>query len=70
MPAVLTRVMEMAKNRKNWKKVKGITGLVFSPGQQPTSQRKHNCPDCLVCQMCSDSRCSKCLKRKACLSVS
>lgn len=24
--------------------------------------RKHQCPDCLFCQICSDSRCSACRK--------
>ncbi|OGV68505.1 MAG: hypothetical protein A2283_22200 [Lentisphaerae bacterium RIFOXYA12_FULL_48_11] len=60
----------MTKHHKIWKHVHGIAGMVFEPGQQPASERKHNCPDCLVCQMCSDSRCSKCLKRKTCLKKS
>jgi len=50
-----------------WTKFKGIKGLVYEPESQPASKRKHNCPDCLVCQLCSDSRCSRCLKRKTCL---
>lgn len=24
--------------------------------------RKHHCPDCKFCQLCSDSRCSSCLR--------
>ena len=48
-----------------WKKLTGIEGLVYRPGQQQ-HQRKHNCPDCYYCQMCSDVRCAGCeLRGKA-----
>ncbi len=39
-------------------KLPGIEGLVYRPRQQP--QRKHKCPDCYYCQMCSDARCAGC----------
>jgi hypothetical protein len=45
--------------------VKGMKGLLFVPDGEK-QERKHNCPDCVMCQWCSDSRCAVCLKRKAC----
>ncbi len=45
--------------------VKGMKGLLFVPDGEK-QERKHNCPDCVMCQWCSDSRCEVCLKRKAC----
>jgi hypothetical protein len=28
------------------------------------SLRKHNCPDCEYCQLCSDTRCNPCRSRQ------
>ncbi len=36
----------------------GLPGKVFIP--KPQGTRKHNCPDCMSCQWCSDLRCSVC----------
>jgi hypothetical protein len=38
-------------------------GWVYAPEAGATS-KKHDCPDCLFCQGCSDSRCSLC--RRSC----
>lgn len=29
-------------------------------------EKKHPCPDCEMCQWCSDDRCRLCLKRGSC----
>ncbi|MGC9324132.1 MAG: hypothetical protein ACP5G0_05205 [Desulfomonilia bacterium] len=42
----------------------GIEGLVFVP-EEHRGNKKHPCPDCYFCQMCSDNRCSLCLNRKS-----
>jgi len=45
-------------------KLPGIEGWVYEPEIKPGSQRKHDCPDCFYCQMCSDTRCQSCQKEK------
>ena len=45
-------------------KLPGIEGWVYEPEIKPGSQKKHNCPDCFYCQMCSDTRCQMCQKGK------
>lgn len=37
-------------------------GLVFCPQYHP-HPRKHQCPDCMQCAMCSDPRCALCRSR-------
>ncbi|MGA2914927.1 MAG: hypothetical protein ABSE89_02780 [Sedimentisphaerales bacterium] len=45
------------------KRIRGLPGLIYVPdGRGP---KKHNCKDCFFCQMCSDERCSLCLKTKS-----
>jgi len=39
----------------------GIKGKVFVP-EDVSVEKKHNCPDCMNCQWCSDERCEACLK--------
>jgi hypothetical protein len=39
----------------------GIKGKVFVP-EDVSLEKKHNCPDCMNCQWCSDDRCEACLK--------
>ena len=46
-------------------KLPGIPGKIFQP--EYCEIRKHNCKDCYFCQMCSDERCTACLKRKKCV---
>jgi hypothetical protein len=46
-------------------RVRGVKGLLFVPDNEKQT-RKHNCPDCVMCQWCSDARCALCLNRKAC----
>lgn len=41
-------------------RIPGIEGSVFIPTTATASQKKHRCPDCFVCQMCTDSRCRLC----------
>ena len=48
-----------------WVRIEGVEGLVWEPEHDPAAERKHNCRDCYSCQMCSDTRCDECLKRKA-----
>ena len=45
-------------------KLPGIEGWVFEPEETPGSRKKHDCPDCFYCQMCSDMRCRSCRKEK------
>jgi len=44
-----------------WINLPGVKGKVYRPESQPSCERKHNCPDCYYCQMCSDARCAECL---------
>jgi hypothetical protein len=39
-------------------------GLLYVPDQRPGARRKHPCPDCHACQLCSDHRCTVCRNRK------
>ncbi len=41
---------------------KGSQRREDEPRQDPASAvpRKHQCPDCFFCQLCSDSRCNSC----------
>ena len=43
-------------------KMPGVKGMIYIPETQ--GEKKHDCPDCYFCQMCSDDRCSLCLKGK------
>lgn len=47
-------------------KIPGVEGKIFVPDEQPKSLKKHNCKDCFSCQMCSDDRCERCLKKNNC----
>ena len=49
-----------------WKRMKGLTGLMYVPDESLGREKKHNCPDCDMCQWCGDTRCDECLKRKTC----
>ena len=42
-------------------KMPGLKGKVYVPEQPPDTPKKHPCPDCFSCQMCTDSRCRVCL---------
>ncbi len=44
-----------------WKKMPGLKGMVYEPEPTPSEVRKHGCPECYCCQMCSDARCCLCL---------
>jgi len=39
-----------------------IIGLVYVP--EVTENKKHPCPNCFSCQICSDTRCYACLKKQ------
>lgn len=41
-------------------------GLFYIPEAETGSPKKHPCPDCVVCQMCSDERCATCLRQQQC----
>jgi len=43
-------------------RMRGVKGLVFVPEEEPAGKKKHPCPDCKVCQWCSDTRCASCRK--------
>ena len=43
--------------------ITNIKGLVYVP-EDDGGVKKHPCPDCYACQMCSDARCELCLKSK------
>lgn len=43
-----------------FQKLPGITGKVYIPESPPDAIKKHKCPDCCICQMCSEARCSVC----------
>jgi len=44
--------------------VPGLKGMVYIPEKEKGAPRKHHCPDCAVCQLCSDARCRACLAEK------
>ena len=44
-------------------KIPGFKGKLYIP-EENKSRKKHDCKDCYSCQMCSDSKCSLCLKNK------
>jgi len=48
--------------------IPGVTGKIYVPDEKPGSIKKHNCKDCLSCQMCSDDRCLLCRGKKECES--
>jgi len=43
-------------------RIPGFKGKVFVPEETPGCVKKHDCPDCYSCQMCSDGRCGLCRK--------
>ncbi|MBS3757295.1 MAG: hypothetical protein KGY61_01380 [Desulfobacterales bacterium] len=43
-----------------FKKIPGLPGKLYIPEQDPDAPKKHDCPDCFSCQICSDSRCRIC----------
>jgi hypothetical protein len=45
-------------------KIPGFKGKLYIP-EENKCRKKHDCKDCYSCQMCSDSKCSLCLKNKA-----
>jgi hypothetical protein len=40
-----------------------IKGLVFIPESSLQTLKKHPCPDCYSCQMCSEIKCGLCMKK-------
>lgn len=46
-----------------WKRIPGLRGKVYVPDPKPNQPKKHPCPDCHTCQMCSDDRCNVCRDR-------
>ena len=44
-------------------RIENIKGMVYVP-EEDGGVKKHPCPDCYACQICSDARCELCLKRK------
>ena len=46
-----------------FEKKAGLTGKVYVPPL--AAGRKHHCPDCFSCQICSDDRCTVCRGEKA-----
>lgn len=45
-------------------KISGFKGKIYIPDENKDN-KKHNCPDCYYCQVCSDDRCCLCLEIKA-----
>ncbi len=45
-------------------RIPGFPGKLYIPERQESGARKHDCPDCSRCQMCSDTRCSLCRKER------
>ncbi len=41
-------------------KGKTIPGKIFIPEFISDMSKKHPCPDCFACQLCSDDRCALC----------
>jgi hypothetical protein len=48
-----------------WIRYPELKGKVFVPQAAPDEEKKHPCPDCFACQMCSDERCQACCKQAA-----
>jgi len=46
-------------------RVPGTPGLFYVPDSDCSRPKKHPCPDCHFCQMCSDERCRLCLGSQA-----
>jgi hypothetical protein len=44
----------------NFVRIAGLPGKVYVPEPRPGEARKHACPDCHCCQMCSEERCRTC----------
>ena len=44
--------------------ISGFPGKVYAPEQPAAAEKKHVCPDCYACQMCSDDRCRVCRRTK------
>jgi hypothetical protein len=42
-----------------WRTIPGLQGKVYVPEHFAT-EKKNPCPDCFVCQKCSDDRCMVC----------
>ena len=47
-------------------KGKMIPGKIFIPDFKPDAVKKHPCPDCFACQICSDDRCELCRSQQSC----
>jgi hypothetical protein len=47
-------------------KIPGFKGKVYIPDEELGGVKKHDCPDCYGCQMCSEVRCTLCRKEKCC----
>jgi hypothetical protein len=45
-----------------WIRFPELKGKVFVPQARAGSGKKHPCPQCFACQMCSDDRCNACCK--------
>ncbi len=47
-------------------KGKTIQGKIFITDLKSNVVKKHPCPDCFGCQMCSDDRCELCRTQQSC----
>lgn len=43
--------------------IEELPGKVYVPERLPDNQKKHKCPDCFSCQMCSNDKCRICLNQ-------
>ncbi len=43
-----------------WERIPGLKGKIYIPDARPGQPKKHPCPDCHACQMCSEDRCNVC----------
>ena len=42
----------------------GVTGKVWVPEPSSSLPKRYPCPDCFVCQQCSEERCSLCRSQR------
>jgi hypothetical protein len=40
--------------------IRGLPGRLYVPETHPSAPKKHSCPDCFMCQLCSAERCRLC----------
>jgi len=64
MVSTAVRVEDSWEERMPFIELPDGNGKLYVPEDTPPAMKKHPCPDCAVCQQCSNERCEMCLKQK------